>query len=101
MSRGHPGYLLPEDHQALLLRLSAEERSVLTARCDAVELFTGECLATADQPLRYAYFPLDAVCSLLSAPSLVGPEVALVGNEGLVGATLVLGIAAAPFTAVV
>jgi CRP-like cAMP-binding protein len=101
MSRGHPGCLLPEDHQALLLRLPAEERAVLVARCDAVELLTGECLATADQPLRYAYFPLDAVCSLLSTSSLIGPEVALVGNEGVVGATLVLGVAAAPFTAVV
>lgn len=101
MSRGRPATLLPEDHQALLLRLAPGERSALVAGCDAVELPTGKCVAVADEPWRHVYFPLDAVFSLLAAPWPKGPEVALVGNEGLVGATVVLGVAAAPFTAVV
>ncbi len=101
MSRGRPATLLPDDHQALLLRLSAVERTAFVARCDAVEMPTGKVVAVADEPWRYVYFPIDAVFSLLASPTPTGPEVALVGNEGLVGATLVLGVAAAPFTAVV
>lgn len=101
MSRGHPAGLLPEDHQALLLRLPAIERAAFVARCDAVDLVAGKCVAVADEPTRYVYFPLDAVFSLLAAPPPAGPEVALVGNEGVVGATLVLGVAASPFTTVV
>lgn len=102
MSRGRPAVLSSDDHQALLLRLSAAERTAFVAHCDAVELPTGKVVALADEPWRHVYFPLDAVFSLLAPPPLsTGPEVALVGNEGLVGATLVLGLAAAPFTVVV
>ncbi|MEY4375551.1 MAG: hypothetical protein RJB26_101 [Pseudomonadota bacterium] len=101
MSRGRPAQLLPDDHQALLLRLPAAERAAFIARCDDVEMLAGQCVATADQPWRHVYFPLDAVFSLLVAEPASSPEVALVGNEGLVGATVVLGVAAAPFTAVV
>lgn len=101
MSRAHPALLLPDDHQALLLRLPAAERAAFVAHCDAVEVVSGRCVARAEQPLRYAYFPLDAVFSVLATNEVTGPEAALVGNEGVVGASLVLGVTAAPFTTVV
>ena len=52
---------------------------------------------------RFAYFPIDSFVSLLTAPCVdnAALEVALVGNEGMVGAWLLLGIDEAPLRALV
>ena len=70
--------------------------------CDAVELGFGRVLARPDAPVRYVYFPQTAFISLI-APSQGGAtlEVGLVGNEGVLGASIVLGVDGAPLHAVV
>lgn len=52
---------------------------------------------------RFVYFPIDSFVSLLTAPCAdnAALEVALVGNEGMVGAWLLLGIDEAPLRALV
>ncbi|MEO4046043.1 Crp/Fnr family transcriptional regulator [Pseudomonas sp. CAU 1711] len=62
----------------------------------------GDILCEADQPLRHLYFPLDGFISLVFSLGRHRPlELGLIGNEGMLGATLALGIATAPSRAVV
>lgn len=61
--------------------------------CDLVDLTVGETLCEAGQPFIDIYFPLTGFVALTSAvPGRPGLEAYLVGNEGMIGATLVLGI---------
>jgi len=59
-------------------------------------------LCAVGEVTRYAYFPVNAIISLVTAidgkPVL---EVGMVGREGMAGAELVLGARAAPWHAVV
>jgi CRP-like cAMP-binding protein len=67
-----------------------------------VDLVLSERLCAAGEPTRYAYFPVNAMISLVTAidgkPVL---EVGMVGREGMVGAELVLGVLTTPWHAVV
>lgn len=59
---------------------------------ECVELKRGQVLCEPGRPRRYAYFPTTAVASLVNAlASGASTEVAIVGNEGVVGVALVLG----------
>lgn len=61
--------------------------------CDLVDLTVGETLCEAGQPFIDIYFPVTSFIALTSAvPGRPGLEAYLVGNEGMVGATLALGI---------
>jgi CRP-like cAMP-binding protein len=77
-------------------------RRSLLALCEPVDLVLSERLCNAGDATRYAYFPVDAIISLVAAidgkPVL---EVGMVGREGMVGAELVLGGRTAPWHAVV
>lgn len=69
----------------------AEYRRVL-ASLEALTLKAGEVLHEPGVPIRHAHFPIDCVVSLLAeAPGEGSLEVGLVGYEGLVGISLVLG----------
>lgn len=71
-------------------------------RCDAVDMAFGEVLCTQRDNIGHVYFPLTGFISLVIAmtdhPAM---ELGLIGNEGMLGATLALGIGTAPLTAVV
>ena len=72
------------------------------ARCQPVELALGEILGNPGDTVVQVYFPTDSVISLVvPIAGGGGLEVGLVGNEGMVGATLILGVDLAPFHAVV
>jgi CRP-like cAMP-binding protein len=59
-------------------------------------------LVEAGDPLRHAHFPTDGFVSLLSPiGGSARLEVGLVGDEGMVGTPLVLGVATSPLTALV
>jgi CRP-like cAMP-binding protein len=55
------------------------------------------------ESIRHVYFPIDSVVSLLTARSAEDEalEVGLVGNEGMVGVWLLLGVDVAPMRALV
>ena len=65
----------------------------LFAGIEPVTLKFGEVLQEPDVPIRYVYFPIDCVISLLT-PIKGHPDlgIALVGREGMVGIPLALGI---------
>jgi hypothetical protein len=86
----------------LLATLSVQNRPRLAARCDAVELKFGQVLADPDKRIQHVYFPLTAVLSLIvPAAADASLEVGLVGYEGMLGATIALGVRDAPLHAVV
>ena len=77
----------------LIEGLPAKDRERLLAGCEPVELAFGDILAVPDKALRDVYFPLGSFISLvLNVNGKASIEVALVGNEGMLGAPLALGI---------
>jgi CRP-like cAMP-binding protein len=67
-----------------------------------VELRFGDVLSTADQRMPYVYFPLTGFVSLLADVGERGRlEVGLVGREGMLGASIGLGVEAAAHDALV
>jgi len=89
-------------HNHLIELLPRAGRRTLLALCEPVDLVLSERLCAAGEPTRYAYFPVNAMISLVTAidgkPVL---EVGMVGREGMVGAELVLGVLTTPWHAVV
>jgi CRP-like cAMP-binding protein len=77
-------------------------RRTLLALCEPVDLVLSERLCAPGEATHYAYFPVNAIISLVTAidgkPVL---EVGMVGREGMVGVELVLGALTAPWHAVV
>ncbi len=77
----------------LLEGLPAKDGKHLLAGCERVELAFGDILAIPARALRDVYFPTGSFISLvLNVNGKAGLEVALVGNEGMLGAPLALGI---------
>jgi CRP-like cAMP-binding protein len=86
----------------LIDNLPRKERNRVLERCDPVDLVFGTVLCEPDEPCRYVYFPLTGFISMMEAMGGHPPlEVRLIGNEGMLGATLVLGVNAVPLLAVV
>lgn len=86
----------------LLDALPAEDRGRLLAACETVELAFAETLYRAGEPIVYIYFPTGSFISLVTPlAGTAGLEVGMVGNEGMLGITLMLSVDAAPFHAVV
>lgn len=74
----------------------------MIARCDSIELAVGEVLCEPDHPYRDVYFPLTCFISMVAMVRDHPPmEIRLVGNEGMLGATLALAVGDAPQRAVV
>lgn len=84
---------------SLLSMLPLKDRDHLLALCADVELECGDVLYEDGAALRYAYFPVSGMVSLLArfdGGTLL--EVGLIGREGMVGEPLVLGITVAPWS---
>lgn len=81
----------------LLAYLPHRELRRWSARGETVRLVVGQVLYQPGESKRFVYFPLDGyisqISSLAGAPCL---EVGLVGAEGMVGASLLLGVRLAP-----
>ncbi|MBD1551629.1 Crp/Fnr family transcriptional regulator [Pseudomonas typographi] len=86
-------YVLPEPNpNHLLAALPADERARLAPHLEPVSLALGEVLYEPGDTLRHVYFPTDAIVSLLHViQNGASAEVAVVGNEGLVGIALFMG----------
>lgn len=91
---------LPEN--LLLAALPAADRRRLLADRDPVDLVAGDTLTEAGDVARHAFFPIDSFISLI-APVDGGAqlEVGLVGNEGMFGTSVVLGVRFSPLRALV
>jgi len=84
----------------LLASLPGKDRQHLLASCQPVELMLAEVLANPGDPIHHLYFPTDSVISLLMPiDGGAGLEVGLIGNEGMLGITLMLEVDVAPFHA--
>lgn len=82
--------------------LSRGDRGRLLQGSETVELAFGQILCEPRQAFQYAFFPLTGFISLVTTLQDHQPlEMGLIGNEGMLGATLVLGIRSAPLRAVV
>lgn len=79
----------------------AVSRRVL-ASCEAVELAFGSVLFEPDARIRHVYFPTSGFVSLMiPVDGTTNLEVGLVGNEGMLGVPLVLGVDVSPLRALV
>lgn len=89
-------------HNHLIQSLPDDIRNRLLSLCDTVELTFGSTLCEPEKPFQYVYFPITAFISLVTTLSDHQPlEMGLVGNEGMLGATLALGIDSAQMLAIV
>jgi CRP-like cAMP-binding protein len=86
----------------LLAALPRKHRQRLLAECEPVELAFGEILAETGERIRHVYFPTESFISLVTPIDDRGSlEVGLVGNEGVLGISLILGVDASPLRAIV
>jgi CRP-like cAMP-binding protein len=79
---------------------SSELRRVL-AEFETVELAFGDVLYTPRERLGHVYFPTTSFISLIMPVDQSALEVGLIGNEGMFGVPLVLGVDVSPVRAVV
>lgn len=81
----------------LLTALPDQDRRRILASCDRVELVAADSLHEAGARVRHVYFPTGGFISLVTPlDACPGLEVALVGSEGMVGVSLLLGMAVSP-----
>lgn len=97
-----PSATSPVVDNILLKQLPRQQREKLNAASETVDLRFGDTLCEADHPYTHVYFPLTAFISLVVSVSRHPPlEMGMIGNEGMLGSTLVLGVKTAPLRAIV
>lgn len=93
---------MAREQNALIERLPQVDRQRLLAGCEAVHLAWSQVVCDVGARQGAVLFPVDGfVSQVLPIPGHGGVEVGMVGREGMVGATLALGVAAAPARSVV
>ena len=86
----------------LLTGLPQPLRRQLLEHLEPIELQSAEVLYKPGERIRYVFFPTDSFVSLIAPlDGHTGLEVGLVGDEGMVGISLILGVEAAPVRALV
>lgn len=81
----------------LIEALPRKDRQHLLAGCESVELTFNDIVCEPGDRIRHVYFPTDSFISQVSPiDGHASLEVALVGNEGMHGVALALGVDVAP-----
>jgi CRP-like cAMP-binding protein len=97
---------MPNSHRPqqnhLFLALPAEARERVFPHLELVQLPLGHVLYESGTSLQHVYFPTDVIISLLYVmENGASAEIAVVGNEGMVGVALFMGGETTPNRAVV
>src|SRR6201988_1947082 len=83
----------PAPANRLLATLPNEQYERLLPLLKRITLTFGEVLYEPGEKIKYVYFPNDSIVSLLSALSARSSlEVGMVGNEGMAGLPLFMGV---------
>jgi CRP-like cAMP-binding protein len=86
----------------LLAALPAEVQGRLFPNLELVDMPYGKVLYESGDTMRYVYFPIDSIVSLLYVmENGASAEVSVVGNEGFVGMALLMGGDSTPSQAIV
>jgi len=92
----------PTANNRLLAALPRQDRRHLLALCEQVELRFGDVLCRPGQRIRHVFFPTDSFISLITPiDGHANLEVGLVGDEGMLGVSFMLGVDASPLHALV
>jgi len=76
----------------ILAALPAGELAQLTPKLKLVKVELDEILSLAEQPIEYVYFPTSGIISLLTVlKDGATVEVAVIGSEGMVGVSAIMG----------
>jgi CRP-like cAMP-binding protein len=87
---------------ALIAALPRKDREHLIAGCERVDMAFADVLCEPGDRIQHVYFPTDGFISLLTPrDGCTSLEVGLVGSEGMLGITLMLGVDVSPLRALV
>jgi CRP-like cAMP-binding protein len=86
----------------LIAALPRRSQEQILASCDQVDLRFAAVVCAEGESLQRVYFPTDSVISLVTTLA-DGPrlEVGIIGNEGMLGTSVLLGVKVAPQRAIV
>ena len=86
----------------LLNLLPKAQRMDLVAQCEPFDLVLSQVLCEPGRSLAHVYFPLSGFVSLVvQVDTHPGLEVGMIGNEGMLGSELALGMNTTPWRALV
>lgn len=82
----------PPEFNRLLNELPDEVKHRIFPHLELVQLELGDVVCEAGSKVRYVYFPLNSIISLLYVmENGASAEIAVVGNDGMVGVALFMG----------
>jgi len=98
----HPETPVTAHANLLLEALPGNDRRRLIANCEPVELIFGDVLYEQGERIQHVHFPTSSFISLISSLDEHSKlEVGLIGSEGMLGTSLVLGVNIAPLQGLV